>query len=386
MKPESSLRNNIKLLRTRLGLSQQDLAKVAGVSRQMISGVESGKYAPSVTIALSLATALGCTVEDLFSLEADSFNIEAIPTQAVPAGQHLRVTLAKVGGRLIAYPLLGSEAFRTVMISADGEGWRRTEDSPFEVKLKTKPETINRTVAISGCTPVLPLWAKVAENWHPDLRVYWSEANSMEALQRLIRGEVHIAGMHLYNPATRSYNESFVAQALNNKVAMLINLGFWEEGLLVKPGNPKGLRTVADLAGSNIKIINREPGSGSRQLLERLLCEQQIPEAQVQGFEHVVNTHLVVAKTVACGLVDAGVSTQAVATAFGLGFIPLHWSRYDLVILKDYLEETPVQQLLDTLAHRRLHQQLASLGGYDTNQTGEVVASIGGNSREAMDC
>ena len=80
MKPESSLRNNIKLIRIRLGLSQQDLAKEAGISRQMLGGVESGKYAPSVTIALSLATVLGCTVEDLFSLSEDSLNIEAIPT------------------------------------------------------------------------------------------------------------------------------------------------------------------------------------------------------------------------------------------------------------------------------------------------------------------
>ncbi|ERT03736.1 PBP superfamily domain protein, partial [Lyngbya aestuarii BL J] len=148
------------------------------------------------------------------------------------------------------------------------------------------------------------------------------------------------------------------------------------EGLLVQLNNPKKLRTVADLANSNITIINREMGSGSRQLLEYLLQKAEIPFNAVQGFNSVVNSHVAVARAVASGNVDAGVSTQAVAQAFGLTFIPLHKSRYDLVVLKDYLAETPVQQLLNTLGHPRLHSQLTALGGYDTSQTGEVVATI----------
>jgi putative molybdopterin biosynthesis protein len=377
MKQDSQLRNNLKQIRTRLGLSQQDLATVAGVSRQTISGVESGQYAPSATIALRLAKALGCSVEDLFWLEEDCIQVEAIAAQGIPLAQHLRLTLAQVGGRFIAYPLLGEDAFRTEMIPADGEGWCDNEDSTVEVKLWIKPETINRTVAIAGCTPVLSLWAKAAQSWYPDLRVYWSFANSMEALQRLCRGEIHIAGMHLYSPETNSYNVSFVNEVLANKKAVLINLGIWAEGLLVQPGNPKGLRSVADLAGSNITIVNREEGAGSRQLLEYSLHQAQIPSTAVRGFQQIANSHIAVARAIATGNVDAGVSTQAVATAFGLGFVPLQRSRYDLVVLKQYLEEKPVQQFLNILGHRHLHSQLVALGGYDTSLTGEVVANIG---------
>ena len=376
MKQDSELRNSLKQIRTRLGLSQQDLAKAVGVSRQTISGVESGQYAPSATIALRLARALGCQMEDLFWLEEDCLRVEATPARAVPEEQDVRFTLARVGGNLVAYPLLGEDAFRTEMIPADGEGWGEAENAPVRVKLWAQPETINQTVAVAGCTPVLSLWARVAEYWYPNLRVYWSFANSMEALERLCRGEVHIAGMHLYSPETDSYNVSFVREAVMNQRAVLINLGVWEEGLLVQPNNPKKLRTVADLVDANITIVNREMGSGSRQLLEYLLQKAEIPFDRVKGFNSVVNSHVAVARAVAGGNVDAGVSTQAVAKAFGLTFIPLHKSRYDLVVLKDYLAETPVQQLLNTLGHPRLHSQLTALGGYDTSQTGEVVATI----------
>ncbi|ACK68814.1 transcriptional regulator of molybdate metabolism, XRE family [Gloeothece citriformis PCC 7424] len=376
MKQDRELRNNIKQIRTRLGLSQQDLAQVAGVSRQAISGVESGQYAPSATVALRLAKALGCRVEDLFWLDNDETMIEAFPTSTVPIAQPFRLTLAQVGSKLIAYPLIKDDAFRTEIIAADGEGWRDTEDSTIKVKLWREPEVLNHTVVIAGCTPVLSLWANVAQRWYPDLRVYWSFANSMDALHRLARGEVHIAGVHLYDPASNSYNESFAKKVLSNHSAVLINLGIWEEGLLVQPGNPKQIKTITQLADSHLKIINRESGSGSRQLLEHLLQEAQISPTQVQGFDQIVNSHVAVAQAIASGAVDAGVSTRALATAFELEFIPLQKTRYDLVTFEEYLQHPPVQQMLNILGHHRLHSQLVALGGYDTSQTGEIVARI----------
>ncbi|PLZ05221.1 substrate-binding domain-containing protein, partial [Fischerella thermalis] len=201
-------------------------------------------------------------------------------------------------------------------------------------------------------------------------------ANSMTALERLYRGEVHIAGMHLYCPQTKEHNTPFVHRVLKDKAAVLINLGVWEEGILVQPGNPKRLKTIADLAQPGVTIVNREQGSGSRELLERKLQEEKISFTAVQGFDQIVNGHQDVALAVATGKADAGVSSASIATAFGLEFIPLHQSRYDLVILKQYLEEAPVQRLLGTLGHRQVISQLQALGGYDTSLTGEVVATV----------
>ncbi|MHC5746880.1 MAG: substrate-binding domain-containing protein [Nostoc sp.] len=377
MKQDSDLRNNLKSIRTRLGMSQQDLANIANVTRQTISGVESGLYAPSVAITLRLAKALGCQVEDLFWLERDLPEIEAVLAKPVPNGQQLRVSMARVGGQWIAYPLIGKDAFRQDMIPADGESTSFTGTNKVRVRLlDDNLETLHNTVVIAGCAPVISLWARATERWHPQLRVQYNFANSMAALHSLCKGEAHIAGMHLYDPETGEYNTPFVRDVLAGREAVLITLGVWEEGLLLKSGNPMGIRTVTDLVSGGATIVNREIGSGSRMLLEQTLQKEQIPFDAVQGFDNILKTHQDVAQAVGLGVADAGISTASVATAFGLGFIPLHQSRYDLVILKEYLEEAPVQQLLSTLGHRMVHSQFEILGGYDISKIGEVVATV----------
>ncbi|RCJ39767.1 XRE family transcriptional regulator [Nostoc punctiforme NIES-2108] len=377
MKQDSDLRNNLKSIRTRLGMSQQDLANIANVTRQTISGVESGLYAPSVAITLRLAKALGCQVEDLFWLERDLPEIEAVLAKPVPNGQQLRVSMARVGGQWIAYPLIGKDAFRQDMIPADGESTSFTGTNKVRVRLlDDNLETLHNTVVIAGCAPVISLWARATERWHPQLRVQYNFANSMAALHSLCRGEAHIAGMHLYDPETGEYNTPFVRDVLAGREAVLITLGVWEEGLLLKSGNPMGIRTVTDLVSGGATIVNREIGSGSRMLLEQTLQKEQIAFDAVQGFDNILKSHQDVAQAVVRGVADAGMSTASVATAFGLGFIPLHQSRYDLVILKEYLEIAPVQQLLSTLGHRMVHSQFEILGGYDISKIGEVVATV----------
>lgn len=377
MKQDSELCNNLKSIRTRLGMSQQDLAKLAGVSRQTITGVESGQCAPSVAITLRLAKALGCQVEDLFWLEQEPSKIEAVLAKPVPSGQRIRVSMARIGGQWVAHPLVGKDAFRMEMIPADGEGISQVGTDKVTVRLlDDNIDKIHNTVVISGCAPVISLWAKATERWHPQLRVQYNFVNSMAALHSLCRGETHIAGMHLYDSKAGEHNIPFAREALAGRAAVLITLGVWEEGLLLQPGNPMGIKTVTDLVEAGATIVNREHGAGSRLLLERKLVEEQIPFHAVQGFDRIVRSHQDVAQAIVTGVVDAGFSTESIATAFGLDFIPLHRSRYDLVILKEYLEESPVQQLLSTLGHRLVNSQLEVIGGYDTSKTGEVVANI----------
>ena len=377
MKQDSSLRNNLKSIRTRLAMSQQDLANIAGVTRQTISGVESGQYAPSVEITLRLAKALGCQVEHLFWLERDLPEIEAIIAKPVGDVQQLRVSLARVGGQWIAYPLIGKDAFRQDMIPADGEAHRQSNTDKLRVRLlDDNMDSLYNTVVITGCSPVISLWARATERWHPQLRVQYNFANSMAALHSLCRGEAHIAGMHLYDSKTGEYNTPFVREALAGREAVLITLGVWEEGLMVKSGNPQGISSLSDLVAMGATIVNREVGSGSRLLLEQTLEKEQVSSHDLSGFDHIITSHQDVAQAIASGFADAGISTASVAAAFGLGFVPLRQSRYDLVILKEYLEETPVQQLLSTLGHPLVHSQLQILGGYDISKIGEVVATV----------
>ncbi|WP_375491983.1 substrate-binding domain-containing protein [uncultured Nostoc sp.] len=409
MKLEVNLCNNLKSIRTRLGMSQQELANIAGVTRQTIGGLESGQYAPSVTVSLRLAKALGCTVEELFWLEEDLPEIEAIVAESASNQQRSRVSLARVGDQWIAYPLVGNDAFRIEMIPSDGEmvavnqqtaislsnspalaqrlverkehhleGEAKSQNGTNKVlvSLLDDMDKLQNTVVIAGCTPVLSLLARATECWHPKLRVYYRFAHSKAALRSLCRGEVHIAGMHLYDPQTGEHNIPFVREASTGKNFVLITLGVWEEGLLVPPGNPMGVKTVSDLVEFGATIVTQEVGSGSRMLLERKLQEERVPFQNVKGLDHIAHNHQDVALSVVSGIADAGISTASIAAAFGLGFIPLHQARYDLVILKEYLEQSPVQQFLNILGHRLVRSQLEVLGGYDISKIGEVIANI----------
>ncbi|WP_374713193.1 substrate-binding domain-containing protein, partial [Symbiobacterium terraclitae] len=161
-----------------------------------------------------------------------------------------------------------------------------------------------------------------------------------------------------------------------DRTVVLVNLGTWEEGLLVQAGNPLSIRSAADLAARGVRIVNREPGAGSRLVLEQALRREGVPPEAVAGFADVVTGHLEVAQTIAAGRADAGVSTAAVAASYGLGFVPMQQVRYDIAIVKEYLDEAPVRELLGMLGHRRFRSQLEALGGYDTRRTGDVVATV----------
>jgi DNA-binding XRE family transcriptional regulator len=162
LKQENPLRNQLKAVRARLGMSQQELARAAGITRQTIGGIEAGLYAPSAAVALRLAKALGCRVEELFWLDDDLPTLEALPAEPVPQEQPMRVSLAQVGGQWIAHPLTGEQAFRTEMVPADGLGAREAGKEMLFLRLLDDPETLARTVLLAGCTPALSLWARSA--------------------------------------------------------------------------------------------------------------------------------------------------------------------------------------------------------------------------------
>lgn len=368
------LNNSIKATRTRLGLSQQDLASAAGIARQTVGGMEAGLYAPSAAVALRLARALGCTVEELFWLDEDAETVEATLAKPVNEQPGLRVTLAQIEGKWIAHPLMGEQAFRSEMVPADGVGaWKGAETS-FSVRLLDEPEALARTVVLAGCTPALSLWALSAERWYPGLRVHWHHANSTEALLALARGDVHVAGVHLADIETGEDNAPFVRSMLGNTPFTLVNLGRWTEGLLVAPGNPKGIQYAGDITRHDIRLVNREVGAGARLLLDSWLRQAGVSASDIAGYESCASGHLEVARAVRDARVETGVSTEAVAAVFGLGFVPIRQVRYDLAVRTASLEFPPLQQLLGTLHHRWIRLQLNVLGGYDTSLTGDIVA------------
>ena len=194
------------------------------------------------------------------------------------------------------------------------------------------------------------------------------------ALGALKRGEIHVAGVHLADDRSGAWNLPDLKRSLGGLDCIVITFAHWEEGLIVKQGNPKTIRGVADLARPRITIVNREKGSGARRLLDRQLVMAGIPPARIKAYADEVLSHLEVASRVKTGLADAGIGVRAAASIFGLDFIPLQRERYDLVIPKIYYESLQgLRTLLDTIVGKPFRNELDALGGYDIRELGKVV-------------
>ena len=377
----TSLNNHLKQRRGNAGLSQQVLASRAGISRQAYSALESGKAVPSTEVALRLARALGTRVDFLFFLaEQPTEVIEAelvgVSGDSVAPGLDgpQRVRLLRVGRRLLARPLAGPVTARDALVDAEGvivpaspDGHRVTV-RPFDAD-----ELDGAAIGMLGCDPAVALL-------EPGLRRYgvklvWTEESSYQALSGLALGEAHVAGCHLKDEATGLFNISWVQQVVPF-ACTLVTFAAWRQGLIVAPNNPIGIRAIEDLTAPRVTIVNRQTGSGSRSLLDRLMREQGIPATALTGYEREAGGHMAVARAVAAGVADAGVGVQAAASALGLGFVMLEEERYDLVIPDHLLDEPGVQALLDLLQRPGLRRRVEALGGYDASQMGAPVASI----------
>jgi molybdate-binding protein len=199
-------------------------------------------------------------------------------------------------------------------------------------------------------------------------------ASSKLAFAWLKEGKVHIAGTHLEDPKTGEFNLPFVRKEFPAADMMVVTFARWEEGLVSAPGNPKRVRQIEDLARKGVRFVNREIGSGSRALLDKLIEKVGLDSRLIHGYDRVAFGHLAAAYCVLSGDADACLATRSAAQVFGLDFVPLHSERYDLVMRKRTGELPAIQAFLDVLQRATLRRKLEVLAGYDTSQTGMLVA------------
>ena len=151
----------------------------------------------------------------------------------------------------------------------------------------------------------------------------------------------------------------------------VVSFAVWEEGILAAKGNPKNIRTIEDFTRKDIRMVNREEGSGSRALLDDRFKIAGIKKKDVQGYENCAAGHLQSAWQVSSGAADCGLATRAAARALGLTFIPLVTERYDLVVRKQHLDLPSVKNMLDVLSRASFRRELEFLGGYNARVAGE---------------
>jgi putative molybdopterin biosynthesis protein len=167
------------------------------------------------------------------------------------------------------------------------------------------------------------------------------------------------------DPESGIYNDSYVQRYLPGQEWVLVTLVGREQGWIVSPGNPKGLRGWADAANPDVQLINRQRGAGTRVLLDYELDKLGIQPEQVGGYDREEYTHLAVAAAVASGTADAGLGIRAAARALDLDFVPLAHEQYDLVIPANHFQGERLAPLLDLLQDGAFQAAVAALPGYD---------------------
>jgi putative molybdopterin biosynthesis protein len=369
----------LRLARQARGFSQQQLAGMAGVSRQAVSAVESGQSDPSLRVALALAQALGMTVDELFGTEG------AVPTvtarlvgpdgdddgrglaSSARAGQ--RVTLAPIGESFVALPLTGPTAGRAGFLPAGGLIVGAAEAVTVRPIGPPRP-----TLVVAGCDPALPLLEEPLGLLDPPIAFSWWPCASREALRLAADGLVHAAGVHLVDQ-TGSHNTGPAAQMLSAG-SEVIGFSAWREGLVLRRRVADDVAGLADVVGSGLRLVNRELGAEARSVLDRELASIGVDGALLPGYQTTATGHLQVADAVAAGLADVGVASEPAALAYQLGFIPLAAERFDLVIPAERAASREVQALIKVLSTRWLLDQLASLPGYDATPCGQHIATL----------
>ncbi|MFO7681206.1 MAG: molybdopterin biosynthesis protein, partial [Chloroflexota bacterium] len=292
---------------------------------------------------------------------------------------YVRVTVGKVGDRVIATPVSRGAGVITSLVRADGivrvprfsEGV--DAGAPVTVHLYREARDIEKTiVAIGSHDLTLDLLAQFLAETGSGSRLSSANVGSLGGLVALRRSEAHCGGAHLLDPETGVYNVSYVQRYLPQEEIVLVTLVGREQGWIVPPGNPKRLAAWTDAARSDIQIVNRQRGAGTRVLLDYELEQHHLTSTQVRGYEREEYTHLSVAAAIASGTADAGLGIRAAARALHLDFVPLTHERYDLVMTRSSYESALMQPLLALLQAERFKTAVAALPGYDTEPMGQV--------------
>jgi len=314
--------------------------------------------------------------------------IKAVMTRKVqsPLGddEFMRVAVGRVGERTVAAPLSRGAGVISSLVRADGivriprfsEGIHAGEQ--VTVELYRDPADIERTIiAIGSHDLVLDLLAQFLAERAPGMRLASANAGSLGGMVALRRSEAHLAGSHLLHPESGTYNVPYVQQYLPGRSVVLVTLTRREQGLIVLPGNPKEIHSLADLQRTDVRYVNRQRGAGTRVLLDYRLSEMEIDQTAIQGYDREEVTHLAVAAAVASGVADCGLGIRAAARALDLGFVPIEWERYDLVIPREHYTSSLVAPLLSLLKDEAFRAAVRELPGYDPSPMGQIVAEIG---------
>jgi molybdate-binding protein/DNA-binding XRE family transcriptional regulator len=341
--------NLVRRFRQDRGWSQDELAQMTGMSRAAVSAVEIHRLVPSVSVALALAKAFGCTVEDIFGQASEMSAKESWAWS--PTSDPCRFWRASIAGRTVRYPAENTVAG---MLPHDGVLIR----GETQIVRDVVPE---KTLVMASCDPAAALLASGYEH-AAGFRLLPLHRSSRDALNLLRDGQVHVAGIHLATTKNESGNARAAKAVLGNGFSLL-RFAIWDEGIAVQPSVSKS--SVNAVVRSNLRWIGREPGAGARQCQDELLGDRREPRRTAKD-------HRGVAEAIRCGWADVGVCLRLVCEQAGLRFVHVRNEAYDLCFSASLESDIRLKKLIEVLRSTPIRRLFQSLPGYELAQTIET--------------
>ncbi len=303
-----------------------------------------------------------------------------------PAGDddYIRVILGRVNGNLLAAPIARGAGVTTSLSKADGimvlprmiQGMDAGD--MVSVRLFRDPSILEKNILSIGSHD-LTLDILAQNLALKDRRLVSSNAGSLGGLLALKRDQNHFAGSHLLDPQTGTYNTVEIQRIFPGQKMYALRWVNREQGLLIKKGNSKSIRSIQDLARQDVRMINRQRGAGTRVLLDYLLDQEGVNPEMIHGYDREEFTHLGVAVAIASGRADVGLGVYAAAEAMDLDFIYLCDEEYELIFTEQGLQDPLLAPVFDLSREPQFKDQVARLAGYNLVHMGEVRTINPGN-------
>uniref|UniRef100_I2PXL0 Molybdopterin molybdenumtransferase n=1 Tax=Desulfovibrio sp. U5L TaxID=596152 RepID=I2PXL0_9BACT len=292
----------------------------------------------------------------------------------------VRLAVGQVGDEYVALPLSRGAGSISTMTKAQAVTQLPPEAEGLEsgaivtAELLVDAGELARTlVCVGSHDNTLDILADMLMRGDPPMRLASSHVGSMGGLIALRNGASMLAGTHLFEPESGDYNFPFLAKYLPGLDVTVINLAIRHQGLIVAPGNPKGIAGIADLAKDGVRYLNRQRGAGTRILFDHHLAKSGLTPERISGYGREEHTHMAVAVNVKTGAADCGLGVFAAAKALGLGFVPLARERYDLVIPTAHRDDPKIAAVFAVVASEAFKEQVRALGGYETDWSGRIM-------------
>ncbi|QED49780.1 molybdopterin biosynthesis protein [Cytobacillus dafuensis] len=296
------------------------------------------------------------------------------------AEDFIRMNIGFVAGEFIANPLSRAAGVTMSLVRADGLlvipptslGYEQGEYAEVEL-LKPLEEIKNSIVFIGSHDLTIDLLSSEMKKRNRSSSVMSSHVGSLAGMMAIKKGEAHVAGIHLLDPESKTYNKTYIQRFLADKEVVLYPFLKRKQGWLLSKGNPLEIKTLADIRNKEAHFVNRQKGAGTRILFDMLLRESEMSVEEIIGYEREMFSHLGVAAEVKGDQHAVGLGIYPAAKSMGLDFIPVSDEHYDLLMTKDFYESEQGRCLIEVIQSVGFIEKVEGIGGYMIEKNPEPI-------------